>query len=283
MMKRTADRLLATTITGRCWAPAPARCGSRRRPRRWAATSASAWRTRSGSGRAGSPSRTPSRSRTCARSSRASASRSPPRRGARDPLAQGRRQGRVLSFFLAPRSKERVARSEDQPGEGPLPCPSPDLAALGRPLPAKSGASVSDRARIDLPSRPAANRKWRRDRRWNRSTQSAFPCCSARCWCCSASCRAWSRCASAPRCCSPSWWSACWPANPAPAASCSTTSRLAYTVGSVALGLILFDGGLRTRLPDLPQRARRPPARCRPSASCSPPRSPRRPRSRRWA
>ena len=31
--------------------------------------------------------------------------------------------------------------------------------------------------------------------------------------------------------------------------------RLAYTVGSVALGLILFDGGLRTRLADLPQRA----------------------------
>ena len=86
-----------------------------------------------------------------------------------------------------------------------------------------------------------------RDRRCNRSTPSALPCCSARCWCWSASCRAWSRCASARRCCWCSCWSACWPANPGRAASCSTTCELAYTVGSVALGLILFDGGLRTR------------------------------------
>ena len=39
------------------------RCGSRRWRRRWAATSASAWRIRSGSGRASSPRSTPSRSR----------------------------------------------------------------------------------------------------------------------------------------------------------------------------------------------------------------------------
>ena len=42
--------------------------------------------------------------------------------------------------------------------------------------------------------------------------------------------------------------SACWRARAGRAASNSTTSSTAYTVGSIALALILFDGGLRTRL-----------------------------------
>ena len=47
MMKRTADRLLGDDYHWSVSAPAPARYGSRRRPPRWAATSASAWRIRS--------------------------------------------------------------------------------------------------------------------------------------------------------------------------------------------------------------------------------------------
>ena len=50
--------------------------------------------------------------------------------------------------------------------------------------------------------------------------------------------------------------SACWPANPAPAGSFQRCGRYTYLVGSVALALILFDGGLRTRFPDLAHRAR---------------------------
>ena len=37
------------------------------------------------------------------------------------------------------------------------------------------------------------------------------------------------------------------PANPGRSASSSTMSGMVYTVGSIALALILFDGGLRTR------------------------------------
>ena len=48
-----------TSITGRCSAPARTRCASPRRPPRWAATCASAWRIRSGSAPASSPSRMP--------------------------------------------------------------------------------------------------------------------------------------------------------------------------------------------------------------------------------
>ena len=42
----------ATITTGRCWARAQTRCGSPPSPPRWAAMCASAWRIRSGSGRA---------------------------------------------------------------------------------------------------------------------------------------------------------------------------------------------------------------------------------------
>ena len=82
-----------------CWAPAATRCRSRRWRRRWAATSASAWRTRCGSARASSPksnaeqvrARAPDHRRPRARGRDAG-------RGARDPGAEGRRQGRVLGL-----------------------------------------------------------------------------------------------------------------------------------------------------------------------------------------
>ena len=49
-------------------------------------------------------------------------------------------------------------------------------------------------------------------------------------------------------CCWCSCCSACWPARAARAASNSTVYALPIPVGSIALALILFDGGLRTRL-----------------------------------
>ena len=59
-MRRTADRLFgARIITGPCSARAATRCRSPRWRPRWAATCASAWRTRCGSAPASSPSRTP--------------------------------------------------------------------------------------------------------------------------------------------------------------------------------------------------------------------------------
>ena len=78
MMKRTADRLLGDNYHWSVLGAGGARCGSRRWRRRWAPTCASAWRIRCGSAPASSPSPTRSRSPKCARSSKASASRSPP-------------------------------------------------------------------------------------------------------------------------------------------------------------------------------------------------------------
>ncbi len=43
-------------------------------------------------------------------------------------------------------------------------------------------------------------------------------------------------------------WSACWPGRTGPGGIVFNNYRLTYLVGSVALAVILFDGGLRTRL-----------------------------------
>src|ERR1700678_1133078 len=83
---------------------------------------------------------------------------------------------------------------------------------------------------------------------WPPSTLSASPSCSPRSWCWPASCRVWWRCGSGLRCCWFSSSSACWRANPGRAGSRSMMSARPYLVGAVALALILFDGGLRTRL-----------------------------------
>ena len=97
MMKRTADRLLGPTITaGRCSAPAAIRCGSRPRRRPWAAMCGSAWRIRSGSAPASWPNPMPSRSPSAQDPRRPRAGDRLLRRGARNPLAQGRRQGEFL-------------------------------------------------------------------------------------------------------------------------------------------------------------------------------------------
>ena len=88
MMKRTADRLLGDNYH---WSVLGAGANQMRVAapwrRRWAAMCASAWRIRCGSAPASSPNRTPSRSRKCARSSKASGWRSPSPDEAREILS----------------------------------------------------------------------------------------------------------------------------------------------------------------------------------------------------
>ena len=71
---------------------------------------------------------------------------------------------------------------------------------------------------------------------------------SAAPWACSASSPDSSRAAWARRCCWCSWCSACWPARTARAASLYDDFSSAYLIGSVALAVILFEGGLKTPL-----------------------------------
>ena len=82
---------------------------------------------------------------------------------------------------------------------------------------------------------------------WPLSTRSASPSCSAPSWSWPASCRACWRCASARRCC----WCSCsigmLAGDAGPGQLQFDDVRTTYLVGSVALALILFDGGLRTR------------------------------------
>ncbi len=82
---------------------------------------------------------------------------------------------------------------------------------------------------------------------WLRSTRSVSRSCWAPCSSWPASSRACWRCALARRCCWCFSSSACWRAIPGPGNCSSTTCARTYLVGSVALALILFDGGLRTR------------------------------------
>ncbi len=96
------------SITGACWARGATRCRSRRRRRPWAATCASAWRTRCGSARAAGEEQCRAGEQGAPDHRGPGARDRLPRRGARDAAAQGRRQGGVLTR-RAGRETPRIA------------------------------------------------------------------------------------------------------------------------------------------------------------------------------